>query len=102
MRCKYHKPRDVIKSKPKYISPVSKKRLTQLSEYRLVRDKYLEDNPKCEVYDCVNDTTNLHHKNGRNGNRLIDTGFFMSCCSDCHPKRIHENPKWARDNGYLI
>ena len=90
------------KKKVKRPNPISKKRAEQLKEYRKLRDKYLDEHSICEVHDCNNDTTNLHHKSGRTGETLCDTKYFMACCHTCHPKRIHENPKWARENGYLI
>lgn len=97
--CQYHyKKTKTIKK----IKPIADKRLERLKEYRIKRDKYLKDNPKCEVKGCSNDTTNLHHKKGRIGELLSDERYFMACCSTCHPKRIHENPKWARENGYLL
>lgn len=95
------KKKTVIKPKKK-ISPFSDKKLEDLAKYRPLRDKYLQDNPICEVDDCDNLTTNLHHKASRNGSLLYDVRYFMACCSSCHPQRIHENPEWAREKGYLI
>ena len=90
------------KKKQKRIKPVADKRLGELAIYRPRRDKYLIDNPTCEVHDCNNETTNLHHKNGRIGPMVYNVKYFMACCHVCHPQRIHENPEWARENGYLI
>ena len=101
------------KKKQKAIPPVSQAMLNDLAIYRPIRDKYLSEHPICEVADCNNPTTNLHHKAGRTGyfdeesrfkglKLLWDVRFFMACCSQCHPKRIHENPKWAYENGYLV
>ena len=89
-------------TKKKAISPVSKKRLDELAHYRKVRDKYLKDNPVCEVHDCNNPSDHIHHVNGRTGKRLYDDNYFMAVGGCCHPKKIHENPEWARKNGYLI
>ena len=91
-----------VKDKPVAIKPVSDKRAAELAIYRPLRDKYLKDNPVCEVQDCFNGTTNLHHQNGRIGKMIYNTEYFMACCSHCHPTRIHENPEWARSMGYLI
>lgn len=99
------KKKSVTKPKIKFIAPVSKKKLEDLAKYRPLRDKYLQDNPICEVDDCDNLTTNLHHKAGRNGLLLCDVRYFMACCSECHPKRIHHYPDyegWAREKGYII
>lgn len=86
----------------KRINPFSDKKLEALAKYRPLRDKYLSDNPTCQVDYCENPTTNLHHKAGRNGELLYDVRYFMACCSECHPQRIHENPEWAREKGYII
>ena len=51
--------------KKKRISPISEKRAGQLATYRVLRDDYLLTHPVCEVHDCENNTTNLHHKNGK-------------------------------------
>lgn len=90
------------KKKSKAIKPVSNKRLEELAIYRPLRDKYLAEHPICEVKGCERKTTNLHHKNSRVGKMLYATEYFMACCELCHPKGIHENPEWARENGYLI
>ena len=88
--------------KKKTISPISKKRIEELAEYRTVRDRYLKENPICQVKDCSNPSTHIHHVNGRTGKRLYDVRYFMAVGGCCHPERIHENPTWARENGYLI
>lgn len=96
------KKKSTSSKKKKSISPISDKRAKELKTYREKRDQYLKNNPICEVHDCDNKTTNCHHKAGRSGSLLYNDEYFMACCSSCHPKRIHENPKWARDNGYII
>lgn len=91
------------KKKVKRMRPFSKKRGEELDEYYSLRDKYLEEHEFCEVRGCNNKTTNLHHKKGRSGKLLTDVRYFMACCSECHPKKIHmEDPKWARENGYIL
>ena len=90
------------KPKRKRIKQVSDKQKKRLAEYRLVRDKYLENNPICEVHDCNKPTTNLHHKAGRIGDLLSNEEYFMACCETCHPERIHNNPLWSEKHGYII
>ncbi len=77
----------------------SEKRKEQERIYAQVSKVYKESNPNCEC--CGNKATDIHHKNGRNGDRLNDVKFFMSVCRTCHTY-IHEHPKEARENGYLI
>jgi len=90
---------------PKQINKISAKR--QIQEdlyYKIIRPNYLKDNPYCVR--CNDNSTKtladqIHHKNGREGDRLNDTEFFMSICSECH-KIVHDNPMEARQKGYLI
>ena len=95
--------RTPIKRKANFIKPISDKRAKDLSKYRPLRDKYLKENPVCEVKECHNKTTNLHHKKGRTGSLIYDVKYFMACCSTCHPQKIHfTDTQWAKDNGYLL
>jgi len=78
---------------------VSLKRQEQNKQYKIVRDKFMLDNPRCER--CKGRSTENHHKNGRNGLRLLDVDYFMAVCRDCH-RYIHNNPKESREKGWLI
>lgn len=78
---------------------VSKKRAQQIREYKILRDDFMSMNPFCER--CNRDATENHHKNGRNGLRLLDVEYFMSVCRPCHIF-VHQNPKISRENGWLI
>ena len=81
------------------IKPVSEKRQRQLDEYKLVRIEYLTAHKKCEVKDCNNDATDIHHMRGRSGDRLNDTDEFLAICRECHGY-IEEHPAWAKAKGY--
>ncbi len=110
--CLYHQYlRDDFKKKR--IKSYTKKSSYQIRKYNVKRRIYLKDNPVCEVKGCWNRSTNIHHKAGRRGyadqwardNKIQlvqDERYFMACCDDCHPKRIHENPGWAREQGYIL
>lgn len=108
-----HKRIKSAKSKYYRIPKISSKLKTELQTYRPIADKYLEENPICEVKDCDNYSNQVHHKKGRVGysdadariiglKLLWDVRFFMACCGDCHPSKIHNNPKWSYENGYLL
>ena len=86
----------------KSFKPISDKKAEELAIYRKVRDKYLKEHPMCEVKDCDKPSSHIHHMNGRNGATLYDDNYFMAVGICCHPKRIHENPAWARAMGYLV
>lgn len=84
---------------PKAINRKSEKRADQEEVYKALKKAYMLKEPFCER--CARNATEIHHKNGRNGDRLNDINFFMSICRDCH-KWVHNHPKEARENGYLI
>lgn len=99
--------------KLKPLNRESKKTKARRQVYKPLGKEYLQNNPVCEIHDCVSRSTNTHHKMGREGFAddlarendiplVSDVRFFLACCSSCHPQRIHENPKWAREHGYLI
>lgn len=80
--------------------------------YRPIRDQYMKKHPVCE---CCNhaESQDLHHKAGRTGyfdedsrfkglKLLWDVRFFMAVCRSCHNEIHHADPKWAREQGYLI
>lgn len=78
----------------------SSKRRRQNEVYKDVREKFLCNNPVCQV--CKTKmSSQVHHRRGRFGDRLNELEFFLSVCFDCHHK-IHMNPKWAYDMGYMI
>ena len=79
---------------------VSKKRAAQLRIYTRLRAEYLNDNYMCEV--CgFKGATDVHHIKGRYGDRLNDVDHFLAVDRLCH-QRIHNDPRWARKNLYLI
>lgn len=99
-----HARRKADRTKVKVVKPVKKvteKRSKQNQDYARLRDQYLEAYPACEVVECNNRSNQIHHINGREGDKLTDTNFFLAVCPDCHTK-IHANPKWAQDNNYMI
>ncbi|HLS52705.1 MAG TPA: HNH endonuclease signature motif containing protein [Tissierellaceae bacterium] len=83
---------------PKRIKPISDKMAKKLVEYRKLRDKYLKENPNCEI--CGSSGVELHHKRPR-AYHLTNVDVFMSVCRKCH-ERIEREDKWARGNGYKI
>ena len=104
----YQKKKERDLNKPKKavkIKSVSTKKLKELSEYRVKRDSFMKINIYCQVKGCGKGSTNLHHKAGRNGSLLTNVKYFMACCSDCHPRRIHfeqDYEGWSRENGYIL
>ena len=88
-----------FKKKGGKLKAVSDSRRKKNEEYSEVRRTYFQNvGGKCEV--CGGEATDIHHKSKR-GKNLSNMGTFMAVCRICHT-RIHDNPKWARENGYLI
>lgn len=84
---------------PKQIKKVSSKRAEQNKIYKVLRVTFLNDNPSCQR--CSHrHSTEIHHTNGRNGERLNDVDYFMAVCRDCH-QYIHAHPQESRQNGWL-
>lgn len=84
------------------VKPVAKmapKRAGQHQEYMKLRKDYLALYPICEVEECQNKSTELHHQAGREGERLLDTNFFMAVCAD-HHRYYTEHSKEAVAKGY--
>jgi len=78
---------------------VSKRRSEEMKEYSKKRTEFLTELPICEV--CMKATaTDVHHKAGR-GKHYLDEETWLSTCRSCHD-RIHREPIWAREKGFLI
>jgi len=78
----------------------SKKRAAQNRQYKKLRAEYLEENQNCER--CINTpAAEIHHKAGRNGERLLFVPHFMAVCRNCH-LYIHANPMESYERGWLI
>jgi hypothetical protein len=88
-------------SPAKRIKSVSDKKLVELREYRIVRDKYLADHKVCQHPDCKNLSEDLHHAKGRVGNLLTDVRYFKALCRRCH-RWVEENPEQAKALGLSL
>lgn len=90
-----------IRRSSKPIRRVSKVRRTRLTRYAELRLEFLREHLWCEVGDCKKPSTQVHHKAGRLGQRLLD---FENCMAICfsHHRYLHDHPAWARANGYLL
>ena len=95
------KPKKPLPKPKKQIRKFSKKSLDQLKRYRILRDKYLEENPICQYPGCKNREVTLHHKKGRQGAYLTDKRFFCALCWP-HHQFIEQNPQIAYKMGLSI
>jgi len=86
------------------IPQVSSKRKKKDQEYLKLRERFLTENPICQisVAGCSHGATDVHHsKSGsdRDAYYLIQSTWFASC-RNCH-QWVHLNSKKARILGYL-
>ena len=71
-----------------------------------MRKEYLSAVTICEIC-SERKATELHHVDGRRGDRLCDVDNILGVCRVCHGERIHGGvsegygPSWAREQGYL-
>lgn len=86
----------------KQIKKKSDKKVLEDRLYTIVRKKYMNENPNCQVNtpECTTVGIEIHHTAGRGINtNNVDT--FLTVCRVCH-NYIHANPKWARELNYLV
>jgi hypothetical protein len=77
----------------------SSKRKIQEAIYIDIRKVFLNKNPECAI-DKKHNAVEVHHTNGREGDRLNNVNFFLPVCRKCHVW-IHANPKESREKGWL-
>lgn len=107
--CNEHKHLKQYQPKEKKTNPIKKeseKRAKENKAYKKAREEYLQEHEDCECCiqeqdQVINPATEIHHKKGRIGKRLIDKRFFLAVCRDCH-EFIENNPEWAKQNGYSL
>lgn len=81
------------------IAKVSESRKDDLKEYRKLRKAFLIAHPKCQVKGCQKVSMEVHHKEGRIGEKLNDVMTFLAVCDE-HHRLIEENPQWAKEQKY--
>lgn len=82
----------------------SLKRQKQEKEYSSLRKDFLEEHPYCQIAIpgiCAHRSTEIHHTNDRNGDKLNDVTYWLAVDRACH-NWVHLHPKQARALGYLI
>jgi len=108
----YKRKKDSAKIKPNNlkrspIKPISDRRKKQNTAYLLARKVYLmeEANKFCPVmkgmFNKLISTTEIHHMNGRENDRLNDRVYWLAVSREGH-QWIHSNPQQARECGWLI
>lgn len=77
------------------------KRARQLRAYRPLAAAFLEANPRCMFPGCDQPTTELHHKRGRRGERLLDQAWWAASCAT-HNAFAEERTGEALAIGWLV
>jgi len=95
------KPIKPDKKKPTRAPQISSQQATRLAKYVMARALYLKDHPMCEVGSCYKHSNQIHHKKGRAGKLLLDSKWFLACCTNCH-RYIEDHPAWAQNSGYSV
>jgi hypothetical protein len=83
---------------------VSSKRKKKDVEYLKLRERFLNENPVCQVSvtGCMNGASDVHHKyagSNRDAFYLIQS-TWLAVCRSCH-NFVHLNPKLSREMGWL-
>jgi hypothetical protein len=88
-----------IKKKP--INKVSNKLRIEHLKYSAQRIVFLgkKENQICPI--TKKQTTDIHHKKGREGSLLLDESYWIALSREGH-KYVEEHPIWAKDNGYSL
>jgi len=96
----YPKPEKTPPKAKKAIRQMSEKREEESKEYKELRLQFLEENPICII--TGNKATEIHHKySGKDrGKHFLNTTTWLAVSRYAH-EWIHENPKEARELGYL-
>lgn len=97
----YRSKQKPLPSPNKQIAKFSNKSLDHLKRYRILRDKYLEDNPICQYPGCKSREVTLHHLKGRIGAYLTDKRFFSALCWP-HHQYIETHPEHAKKLGLSL
>lgn len=93
-----------IKPTQKRISPRSPKRVKEDALYSVKRKQYLSINPLCHAHIsgiCTQQATDVHHKQGRIGDLLLDETRWLAVCRACHTW-IEEHSQESRELGFSI
>lgn len=81
---------------------VSKKRAAQMREYMKLRGPFLAARPWCESpWDCGQPSTEVQHRRGRRGERLLDVEWWAASCRDCNDRAETETGEALR-LGWLV
>lgn len=95
--CKWHKRRaeakqpkplrrTPLKKKVYKIKPRSTKRAKQENIYNKRAKAWKIENPECKgnIPGCTGETTEVHHKKGKENELLLNEQYWLPLCANCH------------------
>lgn len=96
------KPPKRAEKTPHGIRRVSPRRARQERAYTPLRAAFLEANPRCQSpLNCGQPATEVQHRRGRQGERLLDVAWWAASCHDCN-QAAETNTGWAYATGWLV
>ncbi len=68
------------------VSPISRKRARQLTQYRKRIKVWKQEHAYCEarLEGCTIRTTDVHHMRGRENEQLLNEEDWLAVCRECH------------------
>ena len=82
----------------KPMNKVSVRHAKELTLYRQAKKEHFALNPFCAI--CGFGADDIHHM-AKRGKNLCNKDTFLSLCRKCHTF-VHDNPAWAKENGYIL
>jgi hypothetical protein len=87
------------------IAPVSRKGAARTRAYNKLRIAvYERSGGRCEImafHGCTGQCEQVHHKQGRVGDRMTDLDKMVGICQNCH-EYIGRNPRLAYEQGWML
>ena len=80
------------------MNKVSARHAKELTKYQQAKREHFALNPFCAI--CGFGADDIHHM-AKRGKNLCNKDTFLSLCRRCHCE-VHDNPAWAKENGYII
>ena len=80
------------------MNKVSARHAKELTKYQQAKREHFALNPFCAI--CGFGADDIHHM-AKRGKNLCNKETFLSLCRRCHCE-VHDNPAWAKENGYIL
>lgn len=84
------------------VNKISEKQKGRIAEYNKLAEKFKKENPECQIKAneyCTGITDDVHHPEGKIGNKLFEVEKFKATCRSCHTY-IHDHSKESEEKGW--